>query len=190
MKANLLIASLLTVSFTLVSLTGCSGQTDNQASADSTGSLSQSSPPATTFECNTQNGQWVTNAKKGILSTQEPLFVWQTTEYGENFRPEVRCRMVSERFTQIVRDNGGFLSGLSMTSGKVNGETVICAVKVPGLCDQENMLFTLSQKNAGNAPEIIRKILGYGENQSGNKIDEKTGQKYFPIKDLQFVERF
>jgi len=52
------------------------------------------------------------------------------------------------------------------------------------------MLFTLSQKNAGNAPEIIRKILGYGENQSGNKIDEKTGQKYFPIKDLQFVERF
>ncbi|MCL1472208.1 COP23 domain-containing protein [Argonema antarcticum] len=133
----------------------------------------------TVFACETNaEGNPTTVAKKGG-DTTPPLIVWETTYFGQNYTPENRCGIVSEKLTAAVADNGGSLAGLQLTHGLVNRQTVICWVKGQGRCNAQNMLFTLRPANAKKAPAIVQQLQNFALGQADvPPVAERTPQRY------------
>lgn len=180
MKTNLSVATFLMTSLAFTALTGCAGQTTNAQIP------SPDKSPPTAFKCVSQNGQWVTLAEKGNL-TSKPFFVWQTVEFGEKYTPNERCKIVSDKLTKIVQQNGGFLSDLSLSYGRVNGEGVICVSK--DSCTESNMLFTLSQKDANNPQGILTQMIDFAQNKTSNPLVQSGGQTRILLEDLVKFEK-
>lgn len=91
-------------SLTLIVLSiGCSLLT---SACSQTNAAADSTP--TVLECTQENQQWVTIAKRGNVKS-DPLLVWNTTEFGDNYTPANRCKIVSEKLTDFVAANGGRL---------------------------------------------------------------------------------
>ncbi|MFB2878400.1 COP23 domain-containing protein [Floridanema aerugineum] len=121
---------------------------------------------ATVFRCIRQGNEWVTIAQKGTRRTG-PMITWRTA-VGE-FSQQERCQQVSTRLTRAVAQNGGDLSRLLLTSGRVNGQTVICFVNSAERCNSGNVLFTLvNPRNAASAGDVLAKLVRFGSGRTGS----------------------
>ena len=114
---------------------------------------------STQFRCvTTLGGDPATVAARGSMQSN-PLFIWQTDYFGDNYTPEDRCQIVSERFNKAIQFNNGTLQGLLLTNGYVNRQAVLCVVRFYGdECTDRNMLITLKPENANMAASIVRRI--------------------------------
>lgn len=171
---------ILAAALTLFSTVACSTQTSSTANAESSGEKAiaptKVSKP-TTFTCKQQESDWATFAQRGILITKVPFITWKTTEFGSKFIPEDRCKIVSQKLTEVVAKNGGSLRQVQLTTGQVKGQTVVC-VTTPEQksCNSNNMLFTLSEENAKNPSKALVQITKFAHGNSDSKSIEESGQ--------------
>lgn len=186
------VAPRLAATLTLSALVGCSlnPMTSSPTTTPPTTTTSEATPanPAvkTEFLCveDTEDG-WVTIAQRNNLRTIKPLLVWQTTEFGDNWPPEKRCRHVTEKLNKAVEQNGGYLSNLGLSYGPIGNYTVVCVATSPETCTADNMLFTLKPENAQKPKEVLAKISGFSKNEgSDNTILESENSKYLLLEDL------
>jgi len=134
----------------------------------------QTSSQRTIFLCVNSGGRWVTVAQRGTKPPSAPMITWKTA-VGE-YSQQDRCEAVSSRLTNAVAQNGGSLHGLLLTSGRVNGQTVICFVNKSEHCNSGNILFTLvNPKNASNSGDVLAKLLRFGQYGTGSSINEAGG---------------
>ena len=116
-------------------------------------------PPTTaglnsSVKCVAKGNSFATVAKQGDITAV--LFTWKTTEFGPEYTPKSRCRIVSNKFDRLVQSNGGSFNNLYLTTAVINGYPVICTKK----SDQAacNILFTLSRKNRNQADKILSSL--------------------------------
>jgi hypothetical protein len=129
-------------------------------------------PVTTVFECVQTDTGFATFVKRGERQLSVPLLTWNKEEFGPDFTPEKRCKMVSQKLTDKVASNGGRLQGLSLAYGKVNDFTVICALTLKeNKCNSENQLFTLSEANAKKPGLALSKIFKFSQ---GNATGDDT----------------
>lgn len=119
-------------------------------------SIPPTSEPAlnTSISCKNSAGAFTTVAEQG--ENRAVLFTWKTTEFGPEFTPENRCQIVSSKFNSFLQENGGAFSGISLTTGMVNGYPVICMNKSDD--SSCRVLFTLKKKNRAQANNIINTL--------------------------------
>jgi hypothetical protein len=135
--------------------------------------------PTTTFHCLpvTEGNQknFGTVARRGKRQTSA-IIIWRSEVAGID--PQERCNIVSQRLNSAVSRSNGNLSQLLLTYGKVNGETVICYLdKDADNCNSKNTLFTLSPQNRNKGPEILHKMIAFGQRGSGSGIYESSGSQ-------------
>lgn len=143
--------------------------------------LAQSTASVASFECLTQ-GTYATVAVKKDGAVSDPIIVWSTGQFSESgYTPERRCQEVKTRLNNALSQNGGTLSGLYITAGRVNGMPVLCAVNNKrGGCNENNMLFTLKKENNPNRVlETMNTVSG-----SGTPMQESGGQPYVDLEQL------
>lgn len=137
----------------------------------------------TTFKCVDGSSGWSTVAERGNAVSKTPMITWNSEEFGDNWTPQERCHQVSERLTLAVTNHGGQLLGLDLTHGRVKQLTVICVVNSrQQTCRENNVLFTLSQKNAPTPRTTIARITDFSQGQDVSPIDESGYPQYFPLK--------
>jgi hypothetical protein len=150
-----------------------------------TSTPNQQPEEATTFKCVQMNGGWATVAERGNSVSKNPLFTWNSEEFGDNWMPEKRCYTVTERLNTFVASNGGRLSNLNLTPGQLNGKTVVCVVNQESTCTGDSLLFTLSEKNAPTPRTAIAKITDFSKNKADAKPVKESGYpQYFPLQSL------
>jgi hypothetical protein len=121
----------------------------------------------TTFECVTEGRSFATVARRGERVTA-PLILWRTNEFGIQYTPENRCRIVSDRLTRAVDQNGGRLTNLQLTTGRVNNLPVICYVNNgQSNCNSQNLLLTLDNRNARDPNAALENLVNFGVSGSG-----------------------
>ncbi len=141
-------------------------------------------PPTTaslnsSVKCIMRNNAFVTVAKQGEITAV--LFSWKTTEFGPEYTPRDRCRIVSNKFDNLVQSNGGSFNNLYLTTATVNGYPVICTKKLDDTpC---NILFTLSRKNRNQAEKILLSLRD-PSNLEMNGIEESSSANPRPVVDL------
>lgn len=124
----------------------------------------------TTFECVTEGRNYATVARRGDRVTA-PLILWRTFEFGNQYTPENRCRMVSDRLSRAVYENGGRLTNLQLTTGRVNNLPVICYTNGGQYgCNSRNLLLTLDSRNASNPNAALDNLFNFGVSGSGAPI--------------------
>jgi hypothetical protein len=125
----------------------------------------------TTFNCVAQGqNNFATIAQRGTRTTP-PIMLWKTTEFGPNYTPQERCRIVSDKLTQAVNQNGGRLSNLYLSTGTVNRLPVVCYLNgAQSSCNSSNVLFTLDRKNASNPNDVLNRLLTFGQTGSGGPV--------------------
>lgn len=135
----------------------------------------------TQFRCDTTSYNYpVTIAARGS-KTSPPLLVWRTNYFGEDFDPETRCNIVSQKFNDAVRFNDGRLQGLELTHGTVNNQAVLCVARFYGdVCSSDNMLFTLRPENARRASGIVQQIGDFAQGNSNvPPVYESGGEQVY-----------
>lgn len=143
----------------------------------------------TIFQCVGSGRNLATIAQRGNRTT-DPIFLWQTTEFGREFTPRQRCQTVSQRLTRAVANNGGSLSNLLLTTGTINNLPVVCFVNGRGRCNSSNVLFTLDRKNASNPGAVLTRLVNFAENGAGQAVVSRTRptgepeQQYISLQDL------
>jgi Circadian oscillating protein COP23 len=105
-----------------------------------------------------------------------PVIHWVST-LGENYTPEYRCKIVSEKFQTFY--NNGMLNYL--TTGIVNQQPVICAAQ------QENgpcagVLFTL--KPNSDSGRTLQRLLSIRDRAPGMVLNESAPQVYINMADF------
>jgi hypothetical protein len=104
----------------------------------------------TSFVCTPVGGSLATVAK----TPRGQLVMISWTKNLGSFDPATRCQMVSQRF----QDHYQSKTLRYMTSGKINGQRVICvAAKRNGGCLSNGLLFTL--RPADNSQRILKTLL-------------------------------
>ncbi|MFB2833133.1 COP23 domain-containing protein [Floridanema evergladense] len=125
---------------------------------------------STTFECVTEGRSYATVARRGDRVTS-PIILWRTYEFGSQYTPQNRCLMVSDRLTRAVNENGGRLTNLELTTGRVNGLPVICYTNGGQYgCNSRNLLLTLDSRNANNPNTALDNLLNFGVSGSGAPV--------------------
>ncbi|MGK7900314.1 MAG: COP23 domain-containing protein [Hormoscilla sp.] len=132
----------------------------------------------TTFKCKPYQNTWGTFAQRGNAVSQGPMIVWNTIEFGNDYTPEKRCDIVSQRFTDAVASNGGMLSNLDITTGTHNKYPVVCFVIQTGSstsgsspCNDRNLLFTLKNENADTVQkrrEVLARLTNFSQGKTGS----------------------
>jgi hypothetical protein len=117
---------------------------------------------STSISCISSGGKFTTVAEQG--SNRAVLFTWKTTEFGPEYTPEKRCKIVSAKFNNFVQENGGSFANLSLTADLVNGYPVICMKKTGE--DDCRVLFTLKKENRSQAKKIILSLQDPGSSGS------------------------
>jgi hypothetical protein len=128
----------------------------------------------TTFSCLPYGNHWATFAKRGKRQTG-PMIVWKSEAFGPDITPKDRCEQVSNRFTTAVENNGGTMRNLLLTSGSVNGETVICFVNTAEHCNSKNTLFSLKPENASHSGDVLARLLRFSQRGAGRPVFESGG---------------
>ena len=101
------------------------------------------------------------------------IIEWKTTEFGEKFNPNARCKTVSQKFEQYAK--AGTLK--YFTTGSVNRQPVICAVATKSSpCNAESMLYTL--KKGTNARATLKQLLDLRSGSGSNALNETEGRIY------------
>ena len=128
----------------------------------------------TSFICGRVGSDPATLVQANGRILPSPLIVWQTA--SNDMSPQQRCQMVSQRMTATVAQNGGKLSNLLLTTGKVNGFSVICFVNAAESCNPNNVIMTLLRgENARNPGNVLARIVRFGQRASGSNVVESGG---------------
>ena len=182
-KAHRLIPQTLAAVLTLFGAAACSTTT---VSAPTPAPQAEANEPPTVFKCIQQGSGWATTVEKGNITTKAPLLTWDSTEFGDNYTPDKRCQIVSEKLTKAVADSGGKLDDLQLKVGLVNNRNVVCVLNNSKTeCSPQNMLFTLSDKNSKNPKEALETLVRFNEGKATNvTVSEGTNASYILLKDL------
>jgi len=136
----------------------------------------QSELLTTTFECVTEGQNFATVARRGERVTP-PIIVWKTNEFGREYTPANRCRLVSDRLTRAVSENGGRLTNLQLTTGVVNRLPVICYTNGgQSGCNSSNLLLTLDSRNARDPNAVLENLVLFGVTGSGAPVVSSVRQ--------------
>jgi hypothetical protein len=149
-------------------------------------SLAQSASKPSSFQCRTDDGIHYTIALRSDGAESNPIIVWTSDAFeSAGYPAERRCEVVSDRLNTVLADNGDTLEGLYLTTGRVNGQSVICTVgSTNSGCNQNNLLFTLSGNNARNPNAVLENLSSRAADTSGNLIQESGGQLYVDLDEL------
>lgn len=149
------------------------------------GGLGAQAQNVTTFHCISSKVQtggtsnetvFVTVARRGNRQTP-PMILWRSS-LGK-FTPQERCKVVSDRLTEIVSKNNGKLSNLYLTYGRVDGEPVICHVAdTNSACNRRNMLFTLRPQDKGNEKKILEQMISFSVTGTGSAV-QQSGEQFY-----------
>jgi hypothetical protein len=182
-KLGRLTAHILITALSLSGVVACAPQMEVTSSTE-TGAATATEP--TIFKCKQYGESRGTFAQLGNVESRSPVIAWNTTEFGSEYTPERRCEIVSERLTDAVAKNGGRLSNLSLKTGRVDtGQTVVCVVTQESQsCNRENMLFTLSQKNAQNPNQALANIIAFSRGEESTVIEGGLDQSLFSLQEL------
>jgi Circadian oscillating protein COP23 len=125
---------------------------------------------AAVFTCTAVDGRLATavKTKKGNV----PLVYWDSSAFtGAGFNPEVRCKKVTQRFTNLY-DNGQLKY---LAAGTVSRQPVICGLKVSrSSCNSNNMLFTL--KPGSDPRNVLRQLNAVRNRAAGSSaVEESSG---------------
>jgi Circadian oscillating protein COP23 len=105
-----------------------------------------------------------------------PVIHWVST-LGEDYPPEYRCKIVSEKFQTFYND--GMLNYL--TTGTVNQQPVICAAQQEnGPCS--GVLFTL--KPNSDPGRTLQRLLSIRDRAPGMVLNESAPQIYINMADF------
>jgi hypothetical protein len=160
-KAHRLIPQIFAIIFTMFGVAACS------TTASAPVPQTQANELRTVFKCVQQGSDWATIAERGS-DIKIPLIIWNTKEFGDNYTPDQRCQIVSERLTKAVAENGGKLALLRLRVGELNNNKVICVTnKGSESCNSENLLFTLNQKNSEKSGDVWQTIFNIGKGDAG-----------------------
>ena len=108
---------------------------------------------------------------------QAVMVNWNYNGFGQDFTPQKRCQMVSERLQQVANLNGGTFKDLQLASGTVNSQPVICALQSTATkCNRQNLLFTLKPENARNPEAVIQKIFSFAQDGSSSLNESASSQ--------------
>lgn len=143
-----------------------------------------------------------TVARRGNLETP-PLITWEKT-VGSDWTPEKRCQEVGARLNQAVTKNQGKLSGLHLTYGLVNQQSVICYTRnLQEKCSSDNLLFTLTGENAKDPEKVLENIKTFALKGGGSVAvkefqdaakaviyQDKSGQTYLDLDLTVYVSSF
>ena len=167
-KISLILVAIVTFSATIA----CSKLPEFVA-INSVKQTSASSTVATTFMCKFDDNQWGTFAQRLNQTAKNPLIIWNTKYFGDNYTPQKRCEIVSEKLTKAVANNGGNLTNLNLKAGEIIVNqaqyVVICVVSTHSDdCDSDNMLFTLKPENTKNPNEVLAKMVNFA---MGNNLE-------------------
>ncbi|MDZ7951180.1 COP23 domain-containing protein [Nostoc sp. DedQUE09] len=129
---------------------------------------------STSFICGQVGSDPATLVQANGRILSSPLIIWQTA--SNDMSPQQRCQMVSQRMTATVAQNGGKLSNLLLTTGKVNGFSVICFVNAAESCNPNNVIMTLLRgENARNPGNVLARIVRFGQRGKGANVVEAGG---------------
>lgn len=144
-------------------------------------SLTVANSSATTFECISSGSGFATVAKRGERVTP-PLITWNSNEFGGQYKPEHRCKIVSDRLTEVVAAHGGKLRNLQLTYGRTNGRPVICYVESRhDICNRRNVLITLRQSDQGKERQILEQLVTFSLKGTGTAVQQSAPQYYAPF---------
>lgn len=129
---------------------------------------------ATAFVCGRVGNYPATLVQVNGRTMQQPLIVFQTaTDY---LSPQERCNSVSQRMTAAVAQNGGRLSNLLLTTGKVDRQAVICFVNTSETCNRDNVILTLVRReNAKDPGKVLARIVKFARDGGGRNVLENGG---------------
>lgn len=139
--------------------------------------------PADSFQCRTTDGVHFTVALSQTGRSSEPIIVWTSDAFSQaGYPPARRCDEVTGRLNSLMLQNGNSLSGLYLTVGRVNGQSVVCAVNgTRSGCNTENVLFTLSGSNGRNPEQVLYSL---SSRATGTSIQESGGIPYVNLEQL------
>ncbi|MEM8831899.1 MAG: COP23 domain-containing protein [Cyanobacteria bacterium P01_G01_bin.19] len=130
------------------------------------------------FTCDSSSGTPTTIVQSPKYGSVK-IIEWKTTEFGEKFSPQVRCKTVSEKFQKYAM--AGTLK--YFTTGTVNRQPVICAVANRNApCNSESMLYTL--KKGSNARTTLKQLLDVRSGSSGGALNETESRIYIDFDKL------
>lgn len=138
------------------------------------------------FQCRTDDGVHYTIALRSDGAVSNPIIVWTSDAFeSAGYPASRRCQVVTDRLNTVLTDNGYTLEGLYLTTGRVNGQSVICTVgSTYSGCNENNLLFTLSGNNARNPEAVLQNLSSRAADESGNLIQESGGQLYVDLDEL------
>lgn len=190
-KAHRLIPQILAAVLILFGAVACS-TTASTPPTENSNTQTESKAPATVFKCVKEGSGWATIVERGTPSVS-PLITWNTTEFGEEYGPEKRCNLVSEKLTKAVANNGGKLGYLKLNVGSLKNQNVVCFLnRGEKNCNSENLLFTLNQKNSQSSKEVLTKIVNVSYAKATNKdiIEENGGSAWILLDNLIIEPKF
>jgi parallel beta-helix repeat protein len=132
------------------------------------------------FSCQPYGDGFATIAQGSMASIPQPMIVWKTYEFDA---PENRCVQSTEKLNQLVVANGGKLDKMMFATGRVNNDKAVCLVTdVYESCQPKNMVFKLSQQNADNSAEVLRRLIGFTIQGGGNPVQEVGPEAIAPLR--------
>jgi len=135
---------------------------------------------ATFFSCQPYGDGFATIAQGSMASIPQPMIIWKTYEFDA---PENRCIQSTEKLNQLVVANGGKLDKMMFATGRVNNDKAVCLVTdVYESCQPKNMVFKLSQQNADNSAEVLRRLIGFTIQGGGNPVQEVGPEAIAPLR--------
>lgn len=144
-------------------------------------SESGASAKDTTFHCIASGQGYATIAKRGERITA-PVITWNSNEFGTQYTPHQRCKIVSDRLTEVVAANGGKLRNLQLTYGRVNSKPVICYVGDRNeICNRKNVLMTLRESYRGKERQILEQLVTFSLKGTGTAVQQSAPQYYAPF---------
>ena len=144
----------------------------------------------TTFRCitNTTRGIYSTIAIRSNGTPTSPLFNWERTDFAPSgYTPQRRCNEVTRRLSNAVSQNGGLLSQLWLTTGRVNAQPVVCYIRGGDSgCNGSNILFTISPSSPHhrNPNGALNSLVNFSLTGAGSAIEETSGQQYVSLEKL------
>ena len=144
----------------------------------------------TTFRClaNTYQGGYSTIAIRSNGTPTSPLFNWRRQDFAPSgYTPQRRCDEVTRRLSNAVSQNGGLLSQLWLTTGRVNALPVVCYIRSGDSgCNGSNILFTISPSSphSKNPNGALTSLVNFSLTGAGSAIEETSGQQYVNLEKL------
>lgn len=116
-------------------------------------------------------------------SKLELILINWTKQIGDAWSPSSRCNEVTERFKMFHNEN----SLDYLTTGRMNGQNVICVASSDGDCnrnlDENGLLFTITTDKMPG--EVLLNLLDLGLAKDVPPINESTGDRvYIDINNL------